>query len=177
MGRTCIACGRERPNENFASKGVRSVVCRQCRQRRKEEDWKGDLAIDEMFGFLRDQKNISEKNMKRLGKLCSFPKEKVRVIAQAVLEAAKAHPRRKGRIPYLHNQCPELWKRLVELHIFEEWVEWPEYEGPGYFYSDECMQIMDEIDNLGPDYLYSDECMQIIDEIDNLGPGSDDLPF
>jgi hypothetical protein len=37
MGRICRICGRSRPNERFGGRGMRAVVCADCRKLPKEE--------------------------------------------------------------------------------------------------------------------------------------------
>lgn len=64
MGRTCLICFRERPNERFGGKGYGARVCKECRKLPKSEQ-KRRLAENEIVGFL-DQKNISANNVNRL---------------------------------------------------------------------------------------------------------------
>jgi len=91
MGRCCILCGRERPNERFGGRGLRSVVCRDCMQLPKEVRACA-LATDEVLGFV-EQKNISAKNIKRLVELESIGDATFQRLRSLVLEIARVHPR------------------------------------------------------------------------------------
>lgn len=90
MGRCCILCGRERPNERFGGRGLRSVVCRDCMQLPKEVRACA-LATDEVLGFV-EQKNISANNIKRLVELESIGDATFQRLRSLVLEIARVHP-------------------------------------------------------------------------------------
>lgn len=96
----------------------------------------------DLFGFL-NQKNISVKNIARLQSLCEFDDPDVRQLAKTVLDVAKVAPRRRKRAGYLRLHHPDLYQQLVQLGIYDEWVEDPEPEylmetsdGPRYFNDD-----------------------------------------
>jgi hypothetical protein len=81
----------------------------------------------DLFGFL-EQKNISAKNIARLKSLCEFPDEDIQQLARIVLDIATVAPRRRKRRGCLHHYHPDLYDRLVQVGIYDEWIETPEYE-------------------------------------------------
>lgn len=77
MGRICAVCSRSRPNERFGGKGLRARVCSRCRGRGKAYV-QHELAMQELYGYVCNQRNISQQlNVNRLGMLMESG-EKVR---------------------------------------------------------------------------------------------------
>lgn len=96
----------------------------------------------DLLGFL-NQKNISAKNIARLQSLCEFDDPDVRQLARTVLEVATVAPRRRKRAGNLRLHHPDLYSELVQLGIYQEWIEDLEGEhpmeagdGPQYFSDD-----------------------------------------
>jgi hypothetical protein len=96
----------------------------------------------DLFGFLQ-QKNISEKNITRLESLCEFDDPEIRQLAKAVLDIARVAPRKRKRAGFLRHHHPHLYQQLVQLGVYEEWIEEDEpvyptedYEGPRYIHDD-----------------------------------------
>jgi len=124
-GHYCWLCGCRRPNEAFSGKGRRRHLCRRCSRRPRNEREKIRAEIN-VYGFM-EQKNISSKNIARLRSLCEFPEESVRHLAKVVLDVATVAPRRRKRQGFLYHNHPELYARLVDLGIYDEWIDVPEY--------------------------------------------------
>lgn len=149
MGRHCILCGRERPNEQFGGgRGLRSVICRKCRQIPKDVR-KRMLATDEVLGFL-EQKNISKKNIKRLIELESIGEASFENLRSLVLEIAHAHPQKRQRWKNIRKTDRNLFDRIRD----SKWFDW-------VFDSDDFQWDFDEFD----DY---ELCEHEIDYINSL---------
>lgn len=123
MGRLCQVCCRDRPNENFGGKGIRSRVCKRCRRNKSKHEIRVSLVSDEIFGFL-SQSNISKKNIKRLESLHDLEDEKFQTLRVFVLAIARAHPRRKKRWRRLKSSHPELFQTALALSLIEDWCEY-----------------------------------------------------
>jgi len=78
-------------------------VCSDC-QKLPEIDLERIEIGDELCGFV-EQRNISEKNIARLVELTAHEDFGIREHAEALLDIARVHPRKKRR-----------WQRLVETH-------------------------------------------------------------
>jgi hypothetical protein len=122
-GHYCWMCGRMRPNERFSGRGHRQHLCKDCKRQYTKAERRQARAKMDMEGYFHGQKNISAKNVAHLRGLSKSSDEDVRTVAEAILEAALLHPRRRGRQPYLAKNHPELYARLVELYFCEPWVE------------------------------------------------------
>jgi hypothetical protein len=103
-------------------------LCKACSRRPRAERERICAEID-LRGFLH-QKNISAKNIARLKSLCEFDNADVRHLAKIVLEVATVKPHRRKREGYLRHHHPELYSHLVQLGVYEERIEEPEYEYP-----------------------------------------------
>jgi len=119
MGRTCRVCGSSRPNEKFGGRGLRRVICSDCRRLPKAEITK-ILATEEVYHFL-EQSNISKKNIARLESLTSIEDESFQQLRGLVLEIAKAKPHKKRRWKFLRKEHPELLERVVKSRFFD-WI-------------------------------------------------------
>ncbi|MBT3288690.1 MAG: hypothetical protein HN849_08100 [Victivallales bacterium] len=100
-GRWCRICGCQRRNEAFSGRGHRNCICKECQKLPKALLERIDIG-NELCGYI-GQKNISEKNIARLVELTAHEDPDLREHAEALLDIARVHPRRKKR-----------WKRLVE---------------------------------------------------------------
>lgn len=111
-------CGTRRPNERFGGRGLRAIYCPECR---RDPNFRRDLLLLELDGYLYAQSNISKKNRKRAADLLEHPDELVRSQADLVLQVGRCHPRSKRREAYLKRNRPELFRRLVGLNFDDEW--------------------------------------------------------
>ena len=118
MGRVCIACGHERPNERFGGKGRRRVICSTCIKLPKQELF-DRLGTHECWGFL-SQSNISEKNILRLKELENQGGERLQFLARVVREIALVCPHPKKRWFNLRLKHPALYKQATELHLYDD---------------------------------------------------------
>jgi len=115
IGHYCRICGRYRANEKFSGKGHRIHVCKDCARLPVEER----LAIeqeDEITGFLK-QSNISHANMARLKTLTSSPNSKIAQLGRLVLEIARTHTQKKGRLRFLARERRDLLAQLEETGL------------------------------------------------------------
>lgn len=111
-GHYCRICGRYRANEKFSGKGHKVHVCEDCARLPVEER----LAIeqeDEIAGFL-EQSNISQANMLRLKRLAASPNSEIARLSQLILEIARVHPEKKGRLSFLARERKDLLAQLEE---------------------------------------------------------------
>ncbi|MGA2259984.1 MAG: hypothetical protein ABSH28_00960 [Acidobacteriota bacterium] len=120
MGNYCRICCRYRANESFSGKGHRIHICKRCGQLPREVRFRIET-LDEIWGFL-DQSNISPKNIRRLELLAQQDDPEVRKTASVVLEIGKAHPGRRKRYRRIRSGHPELWQKMLEIGIVEEWA-------------------------------------------------------
>lgn len=140
MGHFCRLCGRQRPNEAFTGRGHRSHVCKQC-QRLPPAQRERIEQEDELFGFI-DQSNISAKNIQRLELFVQAADERVRELADVILQVARRYPRLRRRYVRLARENPELLRRLkkivgdawwddivVDGRLGDAWEQWCEWEG------------------------------------------------
>jgi len=99
----CRICACQRRNEAFSGRGHRTCICKDCQQLPKSVQERIDTRRElcEYIG----QRNISEKNIARLVELTSHEDPDLREHAEALLDIASVHPRKKKR-----------WQRLVETH-------------------------------------------------------------
>lgn len=118
MTRFCKICGRGRANERFGGKGLRRVVCNQCRKLPKEQQLRV-LCTDEVLGLL-EQSNISAKNIKRLTELQAQPDDCLSQLASTVREIAELYPRKKKRWGWLRARRRRLYEKAVELGLCED---------------------------------------------------------
>jgi hypothetical protein len=126
MTRYCKICGQGRSNESFCGKGLRSMVCKQCRKLPKEQQ-RLALWTDEVYGFL-EQSNISAKNIQRLKELYSQPDNCLSDLAATVLEIAELYPRKKKRCSRLKSRHRQLFRKALELGLCEDLSSPWEYE-------------------------------------------------
>ena len=122
MGRTCLICFRERPNERFGGKGYAARVCKECRKLPKSEQ-KRRLAENEIVGFL-DQKNISAKNVKRLEELMSIEDQQFQFLRRLVEEIAQVAPRRRGRLKILRSRYPDIYYGALDAALIDDSDFW-----------------------------------------------------
>lgn len=106
MPHYCRICGRHRPGEKFNRKGWMTLVCKDC-QRLPQAERERIERLDELRAMFR-QRNISEKNLARLRDLAQSPSPDVAGLAQAILEAALIHPRKRKRMSVLRRARPDL---------------------------------------------------------------------
>lgn len=118
MGRTCLICFRERPNERFGVRGYGASVCKECRKLPKSEQ-KRILAENEIVGFL-DQKNISAKNIKRLEVLASIEDPRCQSLRRLILEIAHVAPGKRKRWQILRSQYQQIYGRSVDALLIDE---------------------------------------------------------
>ena len=115
IGHYCRICGRYRANEKFSGKGHRIHVCKDCARLPREER----LAIeqeDEITGFLK-QSNISQANLGRLKSLAASSNPEIAQFGQLVLEIARTHPQKKGRLHFLARERKDLLVQLEETGL------------------------------------------------------------
>lgn len=122
MGRTCLICFRERPNERFGGKGYGARVCKECRKRPKSEQ-KRILAENEILRFL-DQKNISAKNIKRLQELVSIEDPQFQFLRKLIEEIAQVAPRRRGRLKILRSEYPDIYYGALDAALIDDSDFW-----------------------------------------------------
>ena len=110
MGRYCRICGRVRASERFNRRGHRERVCKdcQCPPRREQEQIE---QLEELHELLA-QSNLSSRNIERLKVLCALADDKVRPLADLVLQIARVHPRKRGRLEFLVRQRQDLFGRM-----------------------------------------------------------------
>ena len=121
MGRHCRICGRIRPNENFAGKGRRQYVCRDCRKRPKAEVERIERE-DEICGFM-EQSNISEKNIQRLETLTHSELPGIADLASLVLAVARVKPHKRRRFKFLASRHRDLLNKLIRSGLFDGYVD------------------------------------------------------
>ena len=115
IGHYCRICGRYRANEKFSGKGHRIHVCKDCARLPREER----LAIeqeDKITGFLK-QSNISHANLVRLKTLATSPNSEIAKLGRLVLEIARTHPQKKGRLRFLARERQDLLAQLEETGL------------------------------------------------------------
>ncbi len=115
IGHYCRICGRYRANEKFSGKGHKIHVCKDCARLPVEER----LAIeqeDEITGFLK-QSNISQPNLVRLKTLAASPNSEIAQLGRLVLEIARTHTQKKGRLPFLARERKDLLAQLEETGL------------------------------------------------------------
>ena len=122
MGRTCLMCFCERPNERFGGKGYGARVCKECRKLPKSEQ-KRRLAENEIVGFL-DQKNISAKNVKRLQELVSIEDPQFQFLRRLIEEIAQVAPRRRGRLKILRSEYLDIYRRAIDAALIDDSDFW-----------------------------------------------------
>jgi ribonuclease HI len=113
MGRFCRICGRVRANERFSRRGRRDRVCEDC-QRLPGMEQEHIEQLDELHCFL-GQSNLSARNVERLKGVCGSANDKVRQLAALLLEIARVHPRKQGRLEFLAGQRGDLFARMHAL--------------------------------------------------------------
>jgi hypothetical protein len=122
MGRSCLVCFRERPNERFGGKGYGARVCKECRKLPKSEQ-KRILAEKEIVRFL-DQKNISAKNIGRLEDLVSIADPGFQALRRLILEIARIAPLKRKRSIILRSKSPLIYCRAVDALLVDEVELW-----------------------------------------------------
>lgn len=126
MGRTCLICFCERPNERFGGKRHGARVCKECRKLPKSEQ-KRILAENEIVGFL-DQKNISAKNVKRLQELMSIEDPPFQFLRRLIEEIAQVTPRRRGRLKILRSGYPDIYHRALDAALIDDSDFWFDHD-------------------------------------------------
>ncbi len=144
MPHFCRICRRLRANESFSGKGHSRHICKKCSRLPKSEIRLVD-ETRELYQYL-GQKNISQKNIARLGVLRNSSEPSTAKLAKLVLDIAIAKPHKKKRIKFLARNRRDLIDRMVEIGLLEPRV--PEDYEPTEPYDDEP----DETDNW-PDTL------------------------
>ena len=118
MGHFCHICGRVRANERFSGRGHRQHICKDCQRRPRAERDRIECLV-ELDGFLR-QSSISGKNQQRLRVLGEHSDAEVRLLAQLILEIARAHPRRRRRVQTIARRHWPLFVRMATT-LSEQW--------------------------------------------------------
>lgn len=120
MGRCCIICGRERPNEAFSGRGPGAGICKQCRTMPKSARQR---ILDEAFlAQALEQKNISEKNVSYFNEMRLRYPDSLGERAVVMAELGSVHPRKRNRYGFLYHNRRELFDRMVRLHMIEDWM-------------------------------------------------------
>lgn len=123
MGHWCRICGRVRANERFSRKGHRNHICRDCKRLPRAVRDAADQRR-ETYCMLR-QRNISEKNIRRLEALMASPTADVAAKARLVREVALVHPRKRRRLRFLARERPDLLGALEANDLVYDWDNWP----------------------------------------------------
>jgi len=110
MVRYCRICERFRAEERFSARGHRDRVCKDC-QRLPRPGQEQIEQLEELHRLL-EQSNLSARNIERLKVLCASDDDKVRQLADLVLEIAQVHPRKRGRLEFLARQRQDLLGRM-----------------------------------------------------------------
>ena len=113
MGRYCRICGRVRAKERFSARGHRERVCKDC-QRLPRGGLEQIEQFEELYHLL-EQSNLSARNIERLKVLCASAHDRVRPLADLVLEIARVHSRKRGRLEFLVRQRQDLFGRMHTL--------------------------------------------------------------
>jgi len=125
MGRDCIICSRERPNESFSGRGLGSRICKKCRTLPKADRQR---ILDEAFlAQALEQKNISEKNVAYFIEMRLRYPDSLGEKAAVMAELGSVHPWRKKRYGFLYHHKRDLYDRMVRLNMIEDWIK-PELE-------------------------------------------------
>ena len=114
-GHYCRICGRYRANEKFSGKGHKIHICKDCARLPREER----TAIEqegEITGFLK-QSNISQANITRLKTLATSPNSEIARLSRLVLEIARIHPQKKGRLGFLAREHKDLLAQLEDTGL------------------------------------------------------------
>lgn len=115
IGHYCRICGRYRANEKFSGKGHKIHVCKDC-ARLPVEERRAIEQEDEITGFLK-QSNISQANIVRLKTLAASPNSEIARLSRLVLEIARTHPQKKGRLRFLAREHKDLLAQLEETGL------------------------------------------------------------
>ena len=118
MGRYCVICGLERPNEAFSGRGHGIGICKKCdkmpksaRQRIMDEDFMAQAL---------EQKNISEKNVAYFNEMRLRYPDSLGERAAVMAELGSVHPRKRKRYGFLYHNRRELFDRMVRLNMIDE---------------------------------------------------------
>lgn len=133
MGRSCNACGRERPHEQFGGRGLRARVCKRCRRLGKDHV-RRELARDWLSG-LPCQKNISAKNQDELRRLAAGDDAGLAREARFALRVAAVAPRLRGRYRRPVERAPE----LIGVAAEDGWV----HEDAWWWYQSEHLDPLE----------------------------------
>ena len=143
MGHYCRICGRERPNEQFSSKGHKIHVCKR-RQAKPKNERRAIEDQDDIVRFLK-QSHISEKNVIRLGQMANSDNPQVARLAEIVLEVARLKPYKNRRLKFLAQKHPELLRKLEAAGlIFAHTWDWESGEVFAQSNSEEAEVIVPE---------------------------------
>lgn len=120
MGKHCIICGHERPNESFSGRGQGSRICKKCRTLPKADRQR---LLDETFLVQAlEQKNISEKNVSNFNVMRLRYSDSLGDKAAVMVELGSVHPRKKKRYGFLYHHKRDLYDRMVQLNMIEDWI-------------------------------------------------------
>ena len=149
MGRTCHCCQRERPNEFFGGRGLRSRVCIRCRQTLGKEGVKQEIQHTWIDGLYR-QSNVSQDNLVALEKAIHNTTDQSRKdYYSLVLRVYRLYPHRKKRLSRLRKNSPDLYQECVQAHLFfvEEAMEEDDFSS----FSDKNLEPWEDCPSISPD--------------------------
>jgi len=120
MGKYCIICHRERPNEAFGGLGHSPGICKKCGRIPKAEQQR--IQDEDFLHHALEQRNISPKNVECFNEMHLRYSDELGQKAAAMAELGLVHPRKKKRYGFLYHNKRELFDRMVRLNLIEEWV-------------------------------------------------------
>ena len=122
MGQFCWMCERMRPNESFSGRNHGRHLCRECaRLPKSERDRKSRLSA--LTQMLTRQSNISKLNIRMASAWSEEGDSHVTALAQVVAEIGRVHPHKKNRLSYIRKNKPELWGRMIETGVVDDWPD------------------------------------------------------
>ncbi len=119
MGRLCYYCNRIRPNERFGGRGHKIGLCSDCAKLPKDtlRDIKDSIFIESV---LLNQSNISRGNIKTLDGIAERS-TKISEKAKLISEIGRICPHKKKRIGELYKNRRDLFDKLVEFGLIEDY--------------------------------------------------------
>ncbi len=84
------------------------------------------LALNEILGFVFEQRNISKKNILRLQELIEIQNSEFQEVRQLILDIALVHPGRRRRWKFIKQRHPDLTQRIINSQYFD-WLRDSEY--------------------------------------------------
>jgi len=145
MPHFCRICRRLRANESFSGKGHSRHICKKCSRLPKSEIQLVD-ETNELYGFL-EQRNISQKNIARLGVLSRSAEPATARLAKLISDIAKAKPHKRKRIKFLARNRRDIIDRMVEMGLLMPRA--PEEYEPSEIYDDEIDHWPDGLSWIG----------------------------